>query len=716
MKHAIIAIEDQRFYENSGVDLRGIARALVQDVVAAARRPRAARRSPSSSSRTRSRRRSERTVFQKLREAALAYHLTRKWSKEKILTEYLNSIYFGNGAYGIESAARTYFGSDTRRRLRLRQHARDAVRRASSTPARGGAARRRSSPSPSGYDPVAHPRRPRRTGATSCCAMREQGYITAGGVPATRSRRPLPAQTDIRRRRGTSAATRRTSRAGCASRSSTARRAAARSGRPAGHDDARPRPAEGAPSRRSAAWLPTPAGPTASLVAIDNDTGEVRAMVGGRDYDDAPFNLATQGQRQPGSAFKPFVLADGAARASRPSSVWASRKRRVHRARDERQGEVRRQQLRGRLLRLSDARARDDDLRQLRLRRRSASRSGRKQVARNGASGMGIRTPVSTQLRDDARRPASRASRRSTWPTPTRRSPTGGKRVTGTLGRGGATGRSASARSTLARRQARRARRRTSASARGCIPTASPRQTTQILQTVRHATAPAKRARPRRRFAAGKTGTTENYGDAWFVGFTEQLTVAVWVGYPDKLKPMLTEYGGEPVAAARTRRSIWHDFMLARARSSSRSVEKPCTSDDAKQTENCRAAGLGDVATTTTPAPAPGTATTPARHDDAGRGTEDQGRRTAAASRRRRRRPRRRPADPRRRHSPRRRRRHRPPRRRRAPATGRRGRRRRRRRAAGERRQRRRAAPAATAATRGGCPRRRTATAGPPPS
>ena len=51
----------------------------------------------------------ERTVFQKLREAALAYHLTRRWSKERILRNYLNSIYFGNGAYGIESAARTYF-------------------------------------------------------------------------------------------------------------------------------------------------------------------------------------------------------------------------------------------------------------------------------------------------------------------------------------------------------------------------------------------------------------------------------------------------------------------------------------------------------------------------------------------------------------------------------------------------------------------------------
>ena len=47
---------------------------------------------------------------------------------------------------------------------------------------------------------------------------------------------------------------------------------------------------------------------------------------------------------------------------------------------------------------------------------------------------------------------------------------------------------------------------------------------------------------------AGKTGTTENYGDAWFVGYTPQLAVAVWVGYPTTLKPMLTEFHGEPVA------------------------------------------------------------------------------------------------------------------------------------------------------------------------
>jgi membrane peptidoglycan carboxypeptidase len=60
---------------------------------------------------------------------------------------------------------------------------------------------------------------------------------------------------------------------------------------------------------------------------------------------------------------------------------------------------------------------------------------------------------------------------------------------------------------------------------------------------------------------AGKTGTTENYGDAWFVGYTPQLAVAVWVGYPDELKPMLTEFGGKPVTGGTLPALIWKSFM-----------------------------------------------------------------------------------------------------------------------------------------------------------
>ena len=60
---------------------------------------------------------------------------------------------------------------------------------------------------------------------------------------------------------------------------------------------------------------------------------------------------------------------------------------------------------------------------------------------------------------------------------------------------------------------------------------------------------------------AGKTGTTDNYGDAWFVGYTPDLVVAVWVGYPDKLRPMLTEFGGEPVTGGTLPAMIWKRFV-----------------------------------------------------------------------------------------------------------------------------------------------------------
>ena len=70
-----------------------------------------------------------------------------------------------------------------------------------------------------------------------------------------------------------------------------------------------------------------------------------------------------------------------------------------------------------------------------------------------------------------------------------------------------------------------------------------------------------KRAAIPGRQVAGKTGTTDNYGDAWFVGYTPELVVAVWVGYPDALRPMLTEFNGEPVAGGTLPAMIWKAFV-----------------------------------------------------------------------------------------------------------------------------------------------------------
>ena len=108
MQHAIIAVEDKRFWSDPGVDIRGIARALVADATGGATQ--GASTIAQQFVKNALAEQSNRTVLEKLREAALAYHLTHRWKKNKILTEYLNSIYFGNGAYGVESAARVYFG------------------------------------------------------------------------------------------------------------------------------------------------------------------------------------------------------------------------------------------------------------------------------------------------------------------------------------------------------------------------------------------------------------------------------------------------------------------------------------------------------------------------------------------------------------------------------------------------------------------------------
>ena len=93
------------------------------------------------------------------------------------------------------------------------------------------------------------------------------------------------------------------------------------------------------------------------------------------------------------------------------------------------------------------------------------------------------------------------------------------------------------------------------------IPEGVAEQATQILSSV--VTSGTGRAAQIGEFAAGKTGTTENYQDAWFVGFDDDLTVAVWVGYPEGAKPMETEYRGEPVAGGTFPAEIWHDFMVS---------------------------------------------------------------------------------------------------------------------------------------------------------
>ena len=147
MRQAIVSVEDQRFFEHNGVDLRGIARALWQDV-----RQQGIVEGGSTITQQFVKNayiRNEKTIARKVREAALAWQLEQRWSKDRILTAYLNTIYFGHGAYGIQQAARAYFKKSAKE-LELAEAALLA-----GIPA-----------DPSLYDPATSPRNATRAGDT----------------------------------------------------------------------------------------------------------------------------------------------------------------------------------------------------------------------------------------------------------------------------------------------------------------------------------------------------------------------------------------------------------------------------------------------------------------------------------------------------------------------------------------------------------------------
>ncbi len=322
--------------------------------------PRAPRRSRSSSSRTRWQAQTKRTVFEKLREAALAYHLSHKWSKDKILTEYLNTIYFGNGAYGIESAAAHLLRPATTNCGDCGSHAPSRARTqldaAPEAALLGGII-----DSPTAYDPVAHPGRRRDAPRHSCCARcSSRATSTAGEYdepsPAAcpRAKHVQPPQRRLDGRRYF------TSLGAAAARRPLRRRQRAFERRPADQDDARPRPAAARPSRRSRPPADRRHGPAG---VAGGDRQQDRR--GPRDGRRARLQEAAR------STSPPRASASRAPRSSRscspqalrkgisPDSRGTSRKQVFtvpHSAASQR--EVRRQQLRGQLLGIATLAAR----------------------------------------------------------------------------------------------------------------------------------------------------------------------------------------------------------------------------------------------------------------------------------------------------------------------------------------------------------------------
>ena len=534
MKRAVVAIEDQRFYQHKGVDYKGIARALWEDV----RRQRAAQGASTITQQFVKNAlvaQKNRSLFQKLKEAALAYQLERKWTKEKILTEYLNTVYFGEGAYGIESAARVYFGWN---HPDCGPHCAAVLEPAEAALLAGMIA------SPAAYSPIQNPGAALDRRNLVLQRMREQGLITSSELLEAQ-RQALPPRNRIQTPKKISRAPYFTAwiedqlvdRYGSGNAFSGGLHIRTTL------DLELQEAAEQAIQQRLGQI-----GPSAALVAIDNDTGGIRAMVGGSDFEKRPFNLATQGRRQPGSAFKPFTLIAALEKGISPSRTFVSGPKTLSGPRGDFKVKNYEDRYSG-VTSLASATAVSDNSVYAEV---GYKLVGTRAVARV-AKRMGIRTHLS-------RNPAMVLGGLKQGVTPLEVAKSyetlaqKGNLVSGSLAPydGGPV--------TFTRVEGPGIDDKNEVERKRVVPEGIAEKATQILSTV--VTSGTGRAAQIGEFAAGKTGTTENYQDAWFVGFDDDLTVAVWVGYPDSARPMETEYRGEPVAGGTFPAEIWHDFMV----------------------------------------------------------------------------------------------------------------------------------------------------------
>jgi penicillin-binding protein 1A len=560
LRLAVVDTEDARFWRHGGVDWLAVARAAARDL-------QHGRVVEGGSTITQQYVKNtyvsgERTLRRKLAEAGHAWGIERGNAKRAILEAYLNTVYFGEGAYGVEAAAQTYFSTHAAR-LTLSQAALLA-----------GLIRAQSAD-----DPFRHPRAARARRAVVLARMARQGHLPAAarkraaaaplglrpGAPApargrsaTRPRAgqevprapwfvswvldqlldPADHRYDVlgtsRRARTDAVFTgglRITTTVDLKVQAAAERAVAAGTGR----------------SRRD---------PYGALVAVEPGTGAVRAMVGGRDWaGDARFgrvNLATGaggGGRPAGSAFKTFALVAALEHGVPPEAVFPAPDRlvvgrrgggpawRVANYEGHGFGEATLRSATalsvntvyaGLLLRLGDG---------------DADRGARAVV--EAAARMGVASPLkpvpSAVLGTNEVTPLEMASAYATLAARGRRAaPFGVSRITGPGGR-------VLYQASPAADQAVR-------------PQVAAIAADVLGGVLDHGTGVRGRiGRP----AAAKTGTTQDYADAWFVGFTPSLATAVWVGYPQGHVPMVPPRTPTRVSGGTWPAAIWGGFMRA---------------------------------------------------------------------------------------------------------------------------------------------------------
>jgi penicillin-binding protein 1A len=503
LAQAIVAIEDRRFYRHGGIDIRGILRAGWRNTQAGATREGA-------STITQQLARlmflnPERTFRRKVQEAVLAVWLESQLKKEEILLRYLNTAYFGAGAYGVDAAARRYFGKKAGE-LSLAEDAMLA-----------GLVR-----APSQLAPTRNFGGAKERQELVLQAMVDTKAITAAEAETARAQ-PVKLRTppetppgsnyfvdmvagDVRRLLGSSSGdlTLRTT-----------------------MNMELQRLAEGVIERRLEAEGPKKNVSQAALVAFGKD-GAVLAMVGGRDYESSQFNRATQAKRQSGSLFKLFVYLTALQRGYTPQSVVIDRPTQI--------GEWEPQNYSG---------------------------GFRGSMTLRNAFVHSINT-VAAQLGDEVGIPAiidtaKRLGVQSTLPAVPSLA-LGSAEVTllemtkafGSVA-AGAQIEPYSVRSIMgSSQQVLYTKTGAGTEFTGQLGVSRALMIDLLQGVVNEGT--GKAARIPNVAVGGKTGTTQEYRDAWFIGFTPDIVVGVWVGNDDNT-PMNRVVGGDLPA------SIWHDFV-----------------------------------------------------------------------------------------------------------------------------------------------------------
>ena len=544
LKNAIIAAEDRRFYTHIGIDPRGIARAMIANV-------RAGRLVQGGSTLTQQAAKNvflsnERSLQRKLKELPVALAMELKYTKDQILSIYLNRVYLGAGTYGFEAASRRYFGKSAREVSPAEAAMLAGLLKA-----------------PSRFAPTSDLSVAQGRAAVVIDLMVEEGYLStvdAAIAKAEPAQLSQAAQTEVGRyfadwvmEAGPGYLTHLTTE-DVRIRTTFDRRAQ--------------NAAETAMRRTFDSKVKKGSTAQAAIVVMSPD-GAVRAMVGGRSYGASQFNRATQAKRQTGSAFKPIVYAAGFEAGMNPGTVMEDAPLRIKNWEPKNYDGT----YAGRVT-LTDALARSLNTVAVRV----SERAGRDRVE-SMARRMGMVSPLA---------PGPAVALGTSEATLLE--------MTGVYATIANRGRSADPYS-VSQIFVRGYKEPVMASAE--------QATTQVMDA-RHADwltnmmrsviqrGTGQRARLQGFDMAGKTGTTQRARDAWFIGFTSDFVVGVWMGKDDNTPLVGVTGGGLPA-------EIWRETMreLHRGRPPA-PIEQPTwiasASDDAfKRTKSVIIESGGDV-------------------------------------------------------------------------------------------------------------------------